>query len=53
MAVVSAAMALAVYEVMGLEVLRSHWVNLDRLWAWTFVVAGVIVAITWAVALLL
>ncbi|WP_462417988.1 hypothetical protein [Kytococcus sp. Marseille-QA3725] len=52
MAAVSAVMALAVYEVLGLKVLRSHWVNLDRLWAWTFVLAGVIVAITWGVALL-
>lgn len=52
MAVVSALMALAVYQVLGLRVLRSHWVNLDRLWAWTFVLAGVLVLGTWTVVLL-
>jgi hypothetical protein len=35
--------ALAVYEVVGLRVLTTAWVNLDRVWALAFVVAGVFV----------
>lgn len=33
--------ALAVYEILGLRVLRSLWVNLDRIWAFALVGAGV------------
>ena len=36
----STVVALVVYEVVGLRILRSGWVNLDRLWAGSFVAAG-------------
>ena len=39
----SAVVALLVYEVVGLRILRSAWVNLDRVWAGAFVVAGAFV----------
>ena len=32
--------AVVVYEKLGLEVLRRAWVNTDRLWAATFIVAA-------------
>jgi hypothetical protein len=38
---VAAAVALAVYEVFGLGVLRTAWFNLDRLWAGVLVAAGI------------
>ena len=34
--------ALAVYQVLGLRVLRSLWVNLDKVWAFALVGAGVL-----------
>ncbi|CAA9336964.1 MAG: Arginine/ornithine antiporter ArcD [uncultured Frankineae bacterium] len=43
MLVTSAVVAVVVYEVVGLRVLRSAWVNLDRVWAGAFLVAGVFV----------
>lgn len=39
----SAAVALVVYEVVGLRILRSAWVNLDRLWACAVLSAGAFV----------
>ena len=41
MLVVMAAVALLVYEKLGIGVLRRAWINLDRLWASAVVVAGV------------
>lgn len=43
MLVTSAVIAVAVYEVVGLRILRSAWVNLDRVWAGAFVAAGAFV----------
>ena len=34
-------------KVLGLRILRTHWVNLDRVWAVAFVVAGLGVALAW------
>ena len=42
MLVVMGAIALVVYERVGLQVLRRAWVNTDRLWAAAFVPAAVI-----------
>lgn len=43
MLVTSAVVAVVVYEVVGLRVLRSAWLNLDRVWAGAFVLAGAFV----------
>jgi hypothetical protein len=43
MLVTSAVVAVVVYEVVGLRILRSAWVNLDRVWAGAFLVAGAFV----------
>jgi hypothetical protein len=40
-AVVAGAVAVAVYEVVGLRILRTAWINLDRIWAVALVGAGV------------
>ncbi len=40
MLVTSGVVAVVVYEVVGLRILRSAWVNLDRIWAGAFLVAG-------------
>lgn len=40
-AAVTGAVALLVYEVVGLRILRSAWINLDRIWALALVGAGV------------
>lgn len=37
---VMAAVALLVYEKLGLAVLRRAWFNLDLLWAWSLILAG-------------
>lgn len=42
MIITCAAVALVVYEVLGLRVLRRLWVNLDKVWAFALVGAGVI-----------
>nr|WP_246650960.1 hypothetical protein [Nonomuraea guangzhouensis] len=42
MFVVAGVIALVVYEVVGLTVLRRAWFNLDRMWAVALVSAGVI-----------
>ena len=39
----SGAVALLVYDVVGLRILRTAWVNLDKIWAVAFVGAGVFV----------
>ena len=39
----STVVALVVYEVVGLRILRSAWVNLDRVWACAFLSAGAFV----------
>jgi len=41
MLAVMAAVALLVYEWLGLDVLRRAWINLDRVWAGAVLVAGV------------
>ena len=40
MLAVMATVALFVYEVVGLDILRRAWVNLDRVWAFVLVGAG-------------
>ncbi len=39
---VALAVALLVYEVLGVGVLRRAWFNVDRLWAGVLVAAGVV-----------
>lgn len=39
---VMAAVAVAVFQVVGVEVVRRLWINLDLLWAGALVVAGVV-----------
>jgi hypothetical protein len=41
MIVTSAVLAMLVYRVIGLRILRTAWVNLDRIWAAAFIIAGV------------
>jgi hypothetical protein len=41
MVAVAGAVAVIVYEIVGLSILRSAWINLDRLWAYALVGAGV------------
>nr|WP_240942502.1 hypothetical protein [Planosporangium thailandense] len=41
MVAVAGVIATVVYEVVGLSILRSAWINLDRLWAYALVGAGV------------
>ena len=40
MFLVMAAIALVVYEKLGLKILRTAWINLDRIWAGALVVSG-------------
>ena len=42
---VMAAVAVLVYEKLGVMILKRTWFNLDLLWAWTLVAAGVITLI--------
>ncbi|MDP8922598.1 MAG: hypothetical protein M3O34_06935, partial [Chloroflexota bacterium] len=46
MLVVMGLVAIIVYEKVGLGVLRKAWVNLDLLWAATFVMAGAVTLFT-------
>jgi hypothetical protein len=39
----SGVVAVLVYEMVGLRILRSAWVNLDRIWAGAFLLAGAFV----------
>jgi hypothetical protein len=41
MVAVAGAVAVVVYEIVGLRILRTAWVNLDRVWAYALVGAGV------------
>lgn len=41
MVAVAGTLALIVYEVVGLRILRTAWINLDRIWAFCLVGAGV------------
>ena len=40
MLMVMGAIAIAVYRVLGVEMLRRVWINLDFIWAGALVVAG-------------
>ena len=40
MLIVTAAMAIAVYEWVGLELLRRAWINVDLVWTWALIAAG-------------
>ncbi len=46
MLLVMGLVAVAVYELWGVRILRSAWVNTDALWAGTFVVAGLVTLIS-------
>jgi hypothetical protein len=46
MVAVMGAVAVVVYEKVGLAVLRKAWINLDAVWAGAFVVAGVLTLFT-------
>jgi hypothetical protein len=46
MLLVMGAVAVIVYEKLGVAVLRRAWVNSDHLWAGAFVVAGLITLVT-------
>lgn len=37
--------AVLVYRVVGLRILRTAWINLERIWAAAFVVAGVLMGV--------
>jgi hypothetical protein len=41
--VAAGAMAWLVYRRFGLRLLRTHWINLDRVWAWALIVTGGVV----------
>jgi hypothetical protein len=45
MFLVMAAIALVVYEKVGLKILRSAWINLDRIWALTLILTGLVTLI--------
>ena len=40
MLIVTAAMAIAVYQWVGLELLRRAWINVDLVWIWALIAAG-------------
>jgi hypothetical protein len=42
MVAVAGTIAVVVYEVVGLRILRTAWVNLDRIWAYALVGAGLV-----------
>src|SRR4051812_43459395 len=42
MFLVMAVIALVVYEKVGLKILRTAWINLDRIWAGTLIVTGAV-----------
>ena len=42
MFLVMAVIALVVYEKLGLKILRTAWINLDRIWAGTLIVTGAV-----------
>ena len=42
MLVVMGTVAIAVYEWIGLQILRSAWINLDTIWAVALIAAGLL-----------
>jgi hypothetical protein len=46
MLLVTAAVALVVYEKLGLAILRKAWINLDLVWAVAILAAGVFTLFT-------
>jgi hypothetical protein len=46
MVLVAGAVAVFVYEHVGLAILRKAWINLDAVWAGAFVLAGVLTLVT-------
>jgi hypothetical protein len=42
MFLVMGVIALVVYEKVGLKILRSAWINLDRIWAGTLILTGLV-----------
>jgi len=42
MVVVMGAIAIVIYDYVGLAILRSAWINLDTIWAGALVAAGVL-----------
>ena len=40
MVAVAGTLAVAVYEVLGLRILRTAWINLDRVWAVALIGSG-------------
>jgi hypothetical protein len=46
MVLVAGAVAVFVYQYVGLAVLRKAWINLDAVWAGTFVLAGILTLVT-------
>ena len=40
MLIVTAVMAIAVYQWVGLELLRRAWINVDLVWTWALIAAG-------------
>jgi hypothetical protein len=46
MLAVMGAVAVVVYDRVGLAVLRKAWINLDAVWAGAFVIAGVLTLFT-------
>jgi hypothetical protein len=46
MLLVMGVVAIAVYEKVGLGVLRRAWINTDHMWAGAFVVAGLVTLVS-------
>jgi hypothetical protein len=46
MLVVMAAIAIIVYEKVGIAILRKAWLNLDRIWAGALIIAGWVILLT-------
>jgi hypothetical protein len=45
MLIVMAAVAITVYDWIGLGILRTAWINVDRLWAATLLGSGLLVLV--------
>jgi hypothetical protein len=46
MILMTGTVAVLVYDILGLSVLRRWWVNVDKLWAFSLVGAGTVVLLT-------
>ena len=46
MLAVAGTIAVAVYEIVGLAILRRAWFNLDRVWAAALITAGAVTLVT-------